>query len=120
MTLAVAAAPAPRPRMGHHDVPMATSRVRLPRGVQSPFSVFLNGVKLTEGADYTVHGDELRFQRELVQEGRLGFWRWLSMLLGIAGTYRKHETVDVQYEVNGKPRVAANLKPEPLSGTGRG
>ena len=34
------------------------------------------------------------------------------MFLGIAGTYRKHETVDVQYEVNGKPRVAANLKPE--------
>ena len=35
------------------------------------------------------------------------------MLLGIAGTYRKHETVDVQYEVNGRPRVASNLKPEP-------
>jgi hypothetical protein len=34
------------------------------------------------------------------------------MFLGIAGTYRKHETVDVQYEVNGRPRVAANLKPE--------
>jgi len=69
-------------------------------------------VEQREGTDYTVQRDALVFDRPLAQEGKLGFWRWLSMFLGIAGTYRKHETVDVQYEVNGKPRVAANLKPE--------
>ena len=96
------------------------SAVRLPRGVRKPFRVFVNGVEQREGDDYRLDGDRLLFNRSLAQEGRLGFWRWLSMLLGIAGTYRKHETVDVQYEVNGKPRVAANLKPEPLSGTSSG
>ena len=87
---------------------MATSRVRLPRGVQSPFTVFLNGVKLTEGADYTVHGDELRFQRELVQEGRLGFWRWFWGAWGI-GTYRRDDQIDVAWEVGGRPQVAHKL-----------
>ena len=75
--------------------------------------MFINGVEQREGEDYSVRGDTLVFDRPLAQEGKLGFWRWLSMFLGIAGTYRKHETVDVQYKVNGKPMVATGLKPEP-------
>ena len=86
---------------------------KLPRGVRPPFRVFINGVEQHEGSDYNVRNDAIVFDRPLAQEGKLGFWRWLSMLLGIAGTYRKHETVDVQYTVNGKPMVATGLKPEP-------
>jgi hypothetical protein len=87
-------------------------QVQLPRSVRRPFRVFINGVEQHEGADYTVRADALVFSREVAQEGKLGFWRWLSMFLGIAGSYRKHETVDVQYTVNGKPMVATGLKPE--------
>lgn len=94
-------------------MPHAASTVRLPRGVRPPLTVFVNGVEQQPEEDYRIQGDRLVFSRSLAQEGRIGFWRWLSMFLGIAGTYRKHETVDVQYEVNGRPRVAANLKPEP-------
>jgi hypothetical protein len=82
--------------------------------VRPPFRVFINGVEQYEGDDYTVKRDVLVFNRPLAQEGKLGFWRWLIMFLGIAGTYRKHETVDVQYTVNGKPMVATGLKIEPL------
>jgi hypothetical protein len=89
------------------------SQVTLPRGVRPPLRVFVNGVEQRPGEDYRLKGDRLLFNRSLAQEGRLGFWRWLSMFLGIAGTYRKHETVDVQYEAHGRPLVAANLKPEP-------
>jgi hypothetical protein len=78
--------------------------------------VFINGVEQHEGTDYSLRDDGLVFDRPLAQEGKLGFWRWLSMLLGIAGSYRKHETVDVQYTANGKPMVATGLKPEPLEG----
>lgn len=92
------------------------STVVLPRGVRPPLRVFVNGVEQREGEDYRVERDRLVFTRSLAQEGKLGFWRWTSMFFGIAGTYRKHETVDVQYEVNGRPRVAANLKPEPEPG----
>ena len=67
---------------------MAESRVRLPRGVSPPFTVFLNGVRQEEGADYRVAGGELVFDRELVQEGKLGAWRWFCGAWGI-GTYRK-------------------------------
>jgi hypothetical protein len=76
----------------------------------------VNGVEQAEGEDYTVEGDRLVFNRSLAQEGRLGFWRWASMFLGIAGTYRKHDNVDVQYTLNGKPTVATGLQVETTSG----
>ena len=69
----------------------------------------MNGVPQTEGRDYDVIGNTLLFPRVLAREGRLGFWRWASMLLGIAGTYRKHEAVTVVFEHEGR-RTVANLE----------
>ena len=89
---------------------MAGSRVQLPAGVGESYEVYVNGVLQHPGEDFDRVGDELVFRRELAQEGRLGPIRWLSMLLGIAGTYRKHETVDVVYEVGGR-RTVATLTP---------
>jgi hypothetical protein len=83
--------------------------VRVPARVGDRFEVYVNGVRQREGADYTRRGDELLFPRPLAQEGRLGFWRWLSLFLGVAGTYRKHESVDIVYEVNGKRTVETGL-----------
>jgi hypothetical protein len=34
------------------------------------------------------------------------------MFLGVAGTYRRHDTVDVVYERDGKRVVATGLRPE--------
>jgi hypothetical protein len=88
----------------------ARSRARLPRAVRRPFRVFVNGVEQREGDDFTVEGNDLVFNRSLAQEGRLGFWRWTLIVLGIAGTYRKHDNVDVQYTLNGRPTVATALE----------
>ena len=86
------------------------STVRLPAGVSPPFDVFVNGVKQAPGKDFRVEGSTLVFpRREFAREGRLGFWRWLSMFLGIAGTYRQNDTVDVVYEFQGKRQVASGL-----------
>jgi hypothetical protein len=82
--------------------------------VRRPFRVFVNGVEQREGDDYTIEGDYLVFNRSLAQEGRLGFWRWALIVLGVAGTYRKHETVDIQYTLQGRPSVATGLPVEPL------
>jgi hypothetical protein len=90
---------------------MASSRVRLPRGVRPPYTVFLNGVRQEEGRDYRVAGDALLFDRELVQEGRLGFWRWFWGAWGI-GTYRRDDQVDVAWDADGRPRVAHKLDVE--------
>jgi len=85
------------------DAVQARTRALLPRDVTRPFEVFVNGVPQEEGVDYVVDGVTLVFERDLRSEGRLGFWRWLSMWLGIAGTYRRHETVDVVYWAGDRP-----------------
>ena len=83
--------------------------VKLPDDAQPPFDVFVNGVRQVEGTDYTVQKGHLVFTRQLAKEGRLGFWRWLLMFLSIAGTYRRNDSVDVQYEARGVTRVATGL-----------
>jgi hypothetical protein len=85
------------------------SRVDLPPHVRPPFEVFVNGVPQVEGTDFDIIGSTLLFTRALAREGKLSFWRWLSMLLGIAGTYRKHEAVTVVYDHDGR-RMVANLE----------
>jgi hypothetical protein len=86
------------------------TRVDLPPHVVEPFEVFVNGVPQERGQDFDVVGRTLVFRRTLAREGRLGFWRWLSLFLGVAGTYRKHDNVDVVYGRGGK-RVVASLEP---------
>ena len=87
------------------------SRVALPDAIAAPLEVYVNGVTQERGRDYEVQGRELVFNRPLEQEGRLGLIRWLSIFLGFAGTYRKHDSVDVVYEVGGRRLVASGLAP---------
>jgi hypothetical protein len=86
------------------------TRVELPPGVEEPFEVYVNGVRQQPGRDYERHGDTLVFPTRLAREGRLGFWRWLSLFLGIAGTYRQNDSVDVVYEREGRRIVASGLR----------
>ena len=85
------------------------SRVELPAGLGGAFQVYVNGVLQIEGRDFARRDSELVFSRRLAREGRLGFWRWASLFLGIAGTYRQNDSVDVVYEVGGRRYVASGL-----------
>jgi hypothetical protein len=85
------------------------TRVGLPAGVGEGFEIFVNGVRQQPGRDFRREGDELVFPRRLAREGRLGFWRWLSLFLGVAGTYRQNDTVDVVYDRGGRRTVATGL-----------
>ena len=87
----------------------AETRVELPAFVEGEFQVFLNGVEQVEGRDFVRDGRALVFRRELKKEGRLGMWRWLSMLLGIAGSYRQNDVVDLVYQQGGRRQVAADV-----------
>ena len=93
---------------------MEHTRVKLPAGVAGGFEVYVNGVPQEAGRDYHVAGDELVFDRRLAKEGRLGFWRWLSLFLGVAGTYRQNDSIDVVYSRGGRRLVAANLPVRPV------
>ena len=106
------------PRTGCHSMNVSETthrgtRVRLPGDVVRPFEVYVNGVEQHEAIDFHVEGRTLVFERELKSEGKLGFWRWTSIFVGVAGTYRQDDSVDVVYERRGRRVVAAKLPLEP-------
>jgi hypothetical protein len=85
------------------------ARAELPPYVRGEIEVFVNGVPQVEGRDFRREGQQLVFDRSLAKEGQLGVIRWLSMFLGIAGTYRQNDSVDVVYEQDGRRTVATGL-----------
>jgi hypothetical protein len=90
--------------------------VPLPADATGPVEVFVNGVRQEPGRDYVVSGGMLRFSKPLAREGRLGLLRWASMFLGVAGTYRKNDSVDVIYDAGGTRTVASGLTIIPPGG----
>ncbi len=92
-------------------------RVPLPRGAAPPYRVFVNGVRQREGEDYVVEGHELLFEKSLEKEGKLGLGRWTAMFLGLFGTYRRNDSVDVSYSLNGADAVATGLDIIPPGGS---
>jgi hypothetical protein len=95
-------------RVSETHAPVRTV-VDLPPGAGDEFEVYVNGVAQQRGRDYRVEGRTLVFERRLATEGKLGPIRWLSMFLGIAGTYRQHDMVDVLYDAGGRRTVASGL-----------
>jgi hypothetical protein len=89
----------------------AGRRLKLPAGAEAPFAVFVNGVEQREGADYEVRAGEIVFGREIVKE-KVGAGRWLAMYLGLFGTYRKNETIDLQLRRNGKVELLSDVAVE--------
>jgi hypothetical protein len=91
------------------EKPQGIWTVPLPRGAERPYRVFVNGVPQTEGVDYTIDGHALRFPKHLEKEGKLGVGRWTAMFLGLWGTYKKNDSVDVHYKLAGEDQVAVYL-----------
>ena len=94
----------------------AGRRLKLPAGAEAPYVVFVNGIEQSEGADYEIRAGEIVFTREIVKE-KVGTGRWLAMYLGLFGTYRKNETIDLQFSRDGKVELLSDLAvvpyPEP-------
>jgi hypothetical protein len=96
---------------GEAEVPKGSEavgrRVRLPRGAEPPIRVYINGVEQQEGTDYELRPGEIVFKRQIIKE-KVGVGRWMAMYLGLFGTYRKHETIDVEYRLGGKVQLASD------------
>ncbi len=86
----------------------AGRRMKLPVGAEAPYTVFINGIEQREGADYELRGGEIVFTRQIVKE-KVGTGRWLAMYLGLFGTYRKNETIDLQFHRDGKVELVSDL-----------
>ncbi|HET8861925.1 MAG TPA: hypothetical protein VFM94_01595 [Solirubrobacterales bacterium] len=90
----------------------AGRRLKLPAGAEAPYAVFVNGVEQEEGVDYNLRAGEIVFTREIVKE-KVGTGRWLAMYLGLFGTYRKNETIDLQFQREGKTELRSDLPVTP-------
>lgn len=86
----------------------AGRRLKLPDGAEAAYVVFINGVEQHEGVDYELRAGEIVFTREIVKE-KVGAGRWLAMYLGLFGTYRKNETIDLQFQRGGKTELLSDL-----------
>jgi hypothetical protein len=86
----------------------AGRRAALPAGAGEPIRVHINGVEQARGADFDVAGGEIVFTRPIVKE-TVTPGRWMAMYLGLFGTYRKNETVDIEYQLNGETKLAADV-----------
>lgn len=85
----------------------AGERVKLPAGAEPPFNVFINGIEQPKGS-YRIEAGEIDFGRPIVKE-KVGTSRWLAMYLGLWGTYRKNETIDLQFTKDGKLELRSDL-----------
>jgi hypothetical protein len=91
----------------------AGERVKLPAGAEPPYTVFINGVEQSPET-YRIEGGEIAFDRPIVKE-KVGTGRWLAMYLGLFGTYRKNETIDLQFTRGGKVELRSDLPVVPYA-----
>ena len=102
--------------MSEFEVPKGSvavgRRVRLPAGAEEPITVYVNGIAKVDGQDYKLTDRGIVFSRPIVKE-KVGGMRWLAMLLGLFGTYRMNETVDVEYHRGGKVELAHDVLVQP-------
>ena len=89
------------------------SLVDLPDGVEidDKFDVYINGILQEYATDYQIEGRTLVFPRNLAPEIKMTKLQVLRAALGIAGTYKKYDTVDITYVHEGRRLVATGLKP---------
>ena len=98
---------------GQEEIPKgsyaAGRRARLPRGAQEPIRVHINGVEQPRGEVWDVRSGAVVFARPIIKES-VSRGRWMAMYLGLFGSYRKHEAVDIEYSLGGEPKLAADVE----------
>ena len=99
--------------MSDADIPKgsyaAGRRAKLPRGASEPIRVHINGVEQPRGEAWDVRDDHIVFTRPIVKES-VSTGRWLAMYLGLFGSYKKNEQVDVEYTLDGQAKLAADIE----------
>ena len=90
----------------------AGRRVRLPRGAAEPIRVHINGVEQDRGKVWSLRSGEIVFTRPIVKE-KVSRGRWVAMYLGLFGSYRPNEVVDVEYTLGGATKLAADVAIKP-------
>lgn len=63
----------------------------------SGIEVFVNGIQQQAGDDYVVDADKraVFFYKPIRKEAKLSGFRWFIMFIGIAGSYKQNDSVDI-------------------------
>lgn len=85
------------------------SKVELPAGATGPFEVYVNSVTQVDGTDFEIEDGVIYFFRPIRKEAKLGFFRWLILFIGIAGSYKQNDSVDVGCTLGGVRQHLVNL-----------
>lgn len=86
-----------------------------PDAAQS-IEVYINGIKQQPGADYEIDAGrrEVLFFKPIRKEKKLGWWRWMWLFIGVAGSYKQNDSVDIVCSASGVRSHHVNLPIEVL------
>ena len=87
----------------------AGRRAKLPRGAGEPIRVHINGVEQPRVEVWDLRDGFVVFSRPIVKES-VSTGRWLAMYLGLFGSYKKNEQVDIEYTLDGQLKLAADIE----------
>ncbi len=73
--------------------------------------IYLNGIKQDAGEDFEVSADDrtIYFFKPIRKEEKLGWWRWFWLFIGVAGSYKQNDSVDVVCHTQGQMKHHVNL-----------
>jgi hypothetical protein len=73
--------------------------------------VYVNGVKQVAGKDFEIDPAkrQIFFLKPVRKEKKLGGWRWFWLFIGVAGSYKQNDSVDVVCQSGGELKHHPNL-----------
>jgi hypothetical protein len=90
--------------------------LRLPDDARPPLDVYVNGVSLTEGTDYTLQDGAMHFVKPLDAGRPEGLWQKLVMSTAGIGYYNRGDSIDVHFHhEDGSAGVLSGKRVEPTA-----
>lgn len=93
------------------DEKIRFSQIELPAELDrgAGIKVYLNGVEQEAGLDYELEDRSIYFFKPVRKEQKLGWWRWMWLFIGVAGSYKQNDSVDVIGSEGGRRLHHPNL-----------
>ncbi len=85
-------------------------------GSAKTLKIYLNGIEQVRDEDYEIDAEAgvIYFFKPIRKEKKLPWWRWLSIFIGVAGSYKQNDSGDVVCRAGGQLKHHVNLPIEVL------
>lgn len=77
----------------------------------SGVKIYLNGIEQSAPEDYELDADArvIYFHKPIRKEQKLPWYRWMWIFIGVAGSYKQNDSVDVVCRAGGELKHHVNL-----------